>query len=370
MERDGFLFRLTTDNPNDLWNIMNEAIHKIKDEKLSNQSAGLVVNSVAVQEIMSKPTNQNVLLPKFLELSQLCKSVIGVRLQPNQKSQIVELVKMATQNITLAVGDGANDEPMIRAANVGVGIAGLEGTTAVRAADYAIAKFKFLDRLLFVHGRLHYRRITTLICYIFYKNGLLSLSSFWFGFFNGFSEEEEEEEEEGIDTCLPTLCCVTLAIQKIMYLEWAYQLYNVVFTAVPILLFAVIDKNHIEFHEPLAYARNMGGKRFTWLIFCGWILDSLFESCILTLLPFWCFSSVTSPDNSGQSYGLWSFGVVAYTAIVFCANFRLAFITVKFYIHAFMYMCACVYNIYDMCNIINKFVLLKCVTCKNISMNM
>ena len=33
-----------------------------------------------------------------------------------------------------------DDEPMIRTANVGVGIAGVEGTAAVRASDYAIAE--------------------------------------------------------------------------------------------------------------------------------------------------------------------------------------------------------------------------------------
>ena len=55
---------------------------------------------------------------------------------------------------------------MIRAANVGVVIAELENTPAVRASDYAIDTFKFLKRLLLVHGRLHY--------------GLLSFSFFLF----------------------------------------------------------------------------------------------------------------------------------------------------------------------------------------------
>jgi phospholipid-transporting ATPase len=38
----------------------------------------------------------------------------------------------------LAVGDGANDVNMISSADVGVGISGLEGQQASRAADYAI----------------------------------------------------------------------------------------------------------------------------------------------------------------------------------------------------------------------------------------
>lgn len=40
--------------------------------------------------------------------------------------------------ITLAIGDGANDVNMINGANVGVGVRGIEGSQATRAADYII----------------------------------------------------------------------------------------------------------------------------------------------------------------------------------------------------------------------------------------
>ena len=40
--------------------------------------------------------------------------------------------------VTLSVGDGANDVALIRAARVGVGIAGQEGMQAVRASDFAV----------------------------------------------------------------------------------------------------------------------------------------------------------------------------------------------------------------------------------------
>lgn len=45
---------------------------------------------------------------------------------------------------TLAIGDGANDVNMITEAHVGVGIKGLEGMQAARAADYAIPQFSGL----------------------------------------------------------------------------------------------------------------------------------------------------------------------------------------------------------------------------------
>ena len=76
---------------------------------------------------------------------------------PFTKAQVVKLVRTGLQVMTLAIGDGANDVAMIQAANVGVGIAGEEGRQAVMSSDYAIGQFRFLTRLLLVHGRWSYK---------------------------------------------------------------------------------------------------------------------------------------------------------------------------------------------------------------------
>lgn len=62
-----------------------------------------------------------------MDVAVRCKSIICCRVSPMQKAEIVNLVKKITGEITLAIGDGANDVAMIRAANVGVGICGREG---------------------------------------------------------------------------------------------------------------------------------------------------------------------------------------------------------------------------------------------------
>ena len=80
-----------------------------------------------------------------------------VAVSPSQKAQVVKLVRTGLQVMTLAIGDGANDVAMIQAANVGVGIAGEEGRQAVMSSDYAIGQFRFLTRLLLVHGRWSYK---------------------------------------------------------------------------------------------------------------------------------------------------------------------------------------------------------------------
>lgn len=75
------------------------------------------------------------------------------------------------------------------AAHIGVGISGQEGIQAVLASDYAFSQFKFLQRLLLVHGRWSYLRMCKFLCYFFYKNFAFTMVHFWFGFFCGFSAQ-------------------------------------------------------------------------------------------------------------------------------------------------------------------------------------
>ena len=64
----------------------------------------------------------------LLKIGKACRAVIGCRLTPIQKQQVVNLVKTDTfpKCTTLSIGDGANDVSMIREADVGVGIFGKE----------------------------------------------------------------------------------------------------------------------------------------------------------------------------------------------------------------------------------------------------
>ena len=89
-------------------------------------------------------------------------SFVG-RVSPLQKALVVKLVKKNTSSILLAIGDGANDVSMIQAAHVGIGISGVEGLQAARASDVAISQFRFLKKLLLVHGAWSYQRLSKLI---------------------------------------------------------------------------------------------------------------------------------------------------------------------------------------------------------------
>lgn len=142
------------------------------------------------------------------------------RVSPQQKADVVTMIKRRSpEKSTLAIGDGANDVSMITAAHIGIGISGLEGQQAARAADYSIGQFKMLKNLLFCHGREAYRRNTYLISYMFYKNVLYVIPIWMFGWLSFFSGTP-------------------------IYNNILYQLYNIVFTSIPIIWFAVFDWEH------------------------------------------------------------------------------------------------------------------------------
>ncbi len=46
------------------------------------------------------------------------------RLLPIQKAEVVAVVRKYLDKITLSIGDGANDIPMIKTAHIGIGLFG------------------------------------------------------------------------------------------------------------------------------------------------------------------------------------------------------------------------------------------------------
>ena len=64
----------------------------------------------------------------MLEFTDKCNVLLACRVSPNQKAQIVKMVKgKYPDKTTLSIGDGANDVAMIMEADIGIGIAGHEG---------------------------------------------------------------------------------------------------------------------------------------------------------------------------------------------------------------------------------------------------
>ena len=119
---------------------------------------GIIVTGPALTNILGHEDLEHALLT----VARCCKAVVACRVSPQQKALIVKMVRtgVSPPPMTLAIGDGANDVGMIQRAEVGVGISGKEGLQAANAADFSIAQFRFLRRLMLVHGRWDYRRMT------------------------------------------------------------------------------------------------------------------------------------------------------------------------------------------------------------------
>ncbi len=110
--------------------------------------------------------------------------------------KVVALVKKSKKKpMCAAIGDGANDVSMIQEAHVGLGIFGKEGRNAARSADFAFAKFKFVKRMLLVHGFLYYTRAANMAQYFFYKNIAFITCQFYYAFFTAFSVTVRQKQK-------------------------------------------------------------------------------------------------------------------------------------------------------------------------------
>lgn len=144
---------------------------------------GLVIDGASLRHAFEEEYTKDLLL----ELGTRCQAVICCRTSPLQKAQIVKLVKEGLGAMCLAIGDGANDVSMIQAADIGVGVAGEEGLQAVNSSDYAIGQFRYLNRLLLVHGHWSYMRNSSMIVNFFYKEIIGIGILFWFQFYCAYS---------------------------------------------------------------------------------------------------------------------------------------------------------------------------------------
>ncbi|KAF8408027.1 hypothetical protein HHK36_007167 [Tetracentron sinense] len=238
----------------------------------------------------------------LLNLSLNCSSVVCCRVSPLQKAQVTSLVKKGARKITLSIGDGANDVSMIQAAHVGIGISGLEGMQAVMASDFSIAQFRFLTDLLLVHGRWSYLRICKVVTYFFYKNLTFTLTQFWFTFQTGFSGQR-------------------------FYDDWFQSLYNVIFTALPVIIVGLFDKDvsaSLSKKYPQLYKEGIRNNFFKWRVVGVWAFFSFYQS--LVFYHFVTTSSHNGQNSGGKIFGLWDVSTMAFTCVVVTVNLRLLMI--------------------------------------------
>jgi len=229
----------------------------------------------------------------FIDLCTSCRAVVCCRVSPIQKAEMVELVKEHTGAITLSIGDGANDVAMIQKAAVGVGISGNEGLQAANSADFAIAQFRYLSRLLFVHGAWNYSRISKVILYSFYKNITLYIIELWFAIYNYWSGQ-------------------------VIYERWTIGMYNMLFTSAPPVALGLFDRTcsaKTREEYPSLYHSTQKSEFFNHREFWKWIGNSIYHSILLFWLPQLAMQYGVSWE-SGKSDGYLVLGNTVYTLVV------------------------------------------------------
>ncbi|KAH7494692.1 Uncharacterized protein HZ326_6407 [Fusarium oxysporum f. sp. albedinis] len=242
----------------------------------------------------------------FFKVMLQVNSVICCRASPAQKALLVTTVRSRLKKyhgrkrrgLTLAIGDGANDLAMISASHVGIGISGKEGLQAARVADYAIAQFRFLQRMLLVHGRWNYVRTAKFILYTFWKEMFFYLPTAQYQRYTGYSGTSlyEATSLTVFNTLFTSLCVICMGI-------WEQDLSAETLLAVP---------------ELYVYGQRNQGLNI-WK-FGRWMLLGAIEG-VVCWYGVWAGYGWITPAARDQ--GLYALGTLAFSVGVLWINWKL-----------------------------------------------
>jgi phospholipid-transporting ATPase len=182
----------------------------------------------------------------------------------------------------------------------GVGIQGEEGSQAARSSDFAIGQFKYLQRLLFVHGTWSFHRQTQLIFYQFYIQIIFNFITFYFQSLDQFS------------------------LQTI-YQPLLQTLYYTVFTGLPILFSAILFKHLSEsliFDYPQAYKNNVINSPFSIVQFWSKLVIGICHTLVIFL--------IVENVYKEMNFSLWLFGSTMYTCVMLTVTYILFLQTPRF----------------------------------------
>ncbi|KAG8445141.1 hypothetical protein GDO86_010055 [Hymenochirus boettgeri] len=274
---------------------LRQLARRLKDDHVIQH--GLVVDGASLSLALREHEKL------FMEVCRNCSAVLCCRMAPLQKAKVVRLLKTSPEKpITLAIGDGANDVSMIQEAHVGIGIMGKEGRQAVRNSDYAIARFKFLSKLLLVHGHYYYIRIATLVQYFFYKNVCFITPQFLYQFYCLFS-------------------------QQTLYDSVYLTLYNICFTSLPVLMYSLFEQHvhpHVLQTKPGLYRDISKNALLGFKPFLYWTLLGFFHAFVFFFGAYFLMGKDTSLLGNGQMFGNWTFGTLVFTVMVITVTLKMA----------------------------------------------
>ncbi|KAL1023400.1 hypothetical protein UPYG_G00040340 [Umbra pygmaea] len=152
--------------------------------------------------------------------------------------------------------------------DVGVGISGQEGMQAVMASDFAMPRFRNLQKLLLVHGHWCYSRLANMILYFFYKNAMFVALIFWYQFHCGFSGSA-------------------------MIDQWYLIFFNLMFSAFPQLITGTLDKDvssETLQELPQLYMNGQNSEEYKPYMFWVNMIDAIYQSLVCFFIPYFAYA--------------------------------------------------------------------------------
>ncbi|KAH8722454.1 hypothetical protein GQ44DRAFT_622463 [Phaeosphaeriaceae sp. PMI808] len=266
-------------------------------------NSGTVAHSVIVVDgqTLSQITEVAALQILFYELAIMADSVICCRASPSQKAMLVKNIrKRVKKSITLAIGDGANDIAMIQEAHVGIGITGKEGLQAARTSDYSIAQFRFLVKLLLVHGRWNYMRTCKYTVGTFWKEMLFYLTQALYQRSVGYTGTS-------------------------LYESWSLSMFNTLFTSLPVIFMGVFEKDlsaSTLLAVPELYTKGQRNGGFNFKVYLGWMFMASSEAMVV----YFCMLGLYGQALFTEDNSIYALGSITYTAVVWLIALKIQFI--------------------------------------------
>jgi phospholipid-translocating ATPase len=234
----------------------------------------------------------------FFDLTAKVDSVICCRASPSQKATLVKGIKDDPDaGMTLAIGDGANDIAMIQASHVGIGISGREGLQASRIADYSIAQFRFLQKLLLVHGRWNYLRTAKYILGTFWKEMVFFMVQAFYQHYNGYTGTS-------------------------LYESWSLTVFNALFTSLPVILVGIFEQDlsaDTLLALPELYTYGQLGRGFNYRKYFGWTFMAMAEAAVI----FYTVWGIFNVMLGGSETGVFPIGVCTFAVSVVFINTKM-----------------------------------------------
>lgn len=282
------------DDEDTLVSKMSDTIFKLTTSRIAHSV--IVIDGQTLIEVEANES----LNTQFYDLLLKVDSVICCRASPSQKAAMVKRIRiLSPKSITLAIGDGGNDIAMIQEAHVGIGISGKEGLQAARVADYSIAQFRFLQRLLLVHGHWLYMRTAKFILLTFWKEMLFYVVQLLYQRWNGYTGTS-------------------------LFESWSLAVWNTLFTALPVMIPGIFEQDlpaETLLAIPELYAYGQKNQGFNMRKYWWWMLMGVCEGLGIYFLIYALYGIHEMGDQ-----GLFALGDLAFSVCVVFINVKLLYV--------------------------------------------